>query len=177
MRPNFQVGQDISFGSFQNEFASISQSPGYPDIVCQGRAADAPQMTRYLGWIRPQQISDRFKARGPSTQGRDRIHDRFFVGRYIQCKLIADFPSRPWKVSTARSHHNHRSISNKSTSIALVHLYSYRLPFVDGQPSERTRTSKFNKVGDERNDPVFRRLRTSLSKRRHAGRPIRDARV
>jgi len=67
------------------------------------------------------------------------------------------------------------SLLNNSASIAFVHLYSHPLPFVDGQPSERT--PKFNKVGDERNDLVFRRLRTSLSKRRHAGRRIRDARA
>jgi len=66
-------------------------------------------MTRYLGWIRPQQISDRSEARGLSPQSRDRIHDRFFIGRYIQGKLIAYFRSCPWKVSIARSHINHRS--------------------------------------------------------------------
>jgi len=89
-------------------------------------------MTRYLGWIRPQQIPDSFKARGLSPQGRDRIHDRLFIGSYIQCKLIAYFRSCPWKVSITQSHHNHQSFSIKSAPIALVHLYSHRLLFVDG---------------------------------------------
>ena len=137
-------------GSFQNYFGSISESPGYPDIIYQSRAADAPQMTRYLGWICSQQISDSFKARRLSPQGRDRIHDRLFIGSYIQCKLIAYFRSGPWKVSITRSHHDHRTFCNKCTFIAVVHLYSYRPLFIDSRDYRGVRSIGQTTIRDAR---------------------------
>jgi hypothetical protein len=107
-------------------------------------------MTRYLRRICSQQISDSFKARRLSPQGRDRIHDRFFIGSHIQCELIAYFRSGSWKVSIARSHHDHRTFSNKCTFIAIVHLYSYQPLLIDNRDYRGVKRSGQTTIRDAR---------------------------
>jgi hypothetical protein len=108
-------------------------------------------MTRYLGRSGPQQISDGFEARVLAPQSGDRIHDRCFIGSYIQCKLIADFRISPRKIPTAGSHHNHRLFSDKFTSASFPsQLHAARVLTVLGMVSDRQNRKQSNKTNFNR---------------------------